>query len=127
MKTLSKKTLSQKRLLVAFWIVNGSEALATLLILMVIPPDPKNALLGGFSLQRLTMFSGSALLSAIFGGLAWMCAVDHPMYRRGSQLFHDRALAWLIFFGALAAVAGGWLLFVTPPQIQGAVIERLRP
>lgn len=49
-------------------VVEGVLALA---ILLLIPSDPKNAWLFGFSKSRLAIAAGISLVAAAFGGLAW--------------------------------------------------------
>ena len=119
-------TFSAKRFLpVAFWVLSAFEAFVTIIILLRIPPDPKHAVLAGFSRERLVMLLGSILLTIIFLGFAWACAKDNPIYRKGYQALSDRGLGWMGIIGMFAAMVSGWLLFITPPQLQGAGIERL--
>lgn len=54
-----------------FMIISAVETVIALVVLVAIPPDPKNAFLFGYSKPRLLMIAGMIGLLAIFVSLLW--------------------------------------------------------
>ncbi|GAB4578831.1 MAG: hypothetical protein Fur0022_15680 [Anaerolineales bacterium] len=57
---------------IRYYLISGAiEGLMALTILLLIPSDPKNAWLFGFSKSRLAIAAGILLVGAVFGWLGW--------------------------------------------------------
>lgn len=63
-----------KRVLTGLFLLIGIEALGGLVYLLLLPADPKNAVLWGYSAARLTMAGGMLAMNLVFvaaAGLTW--------------------------------------------------------
>ncbi|MCL4562537.1 MAG: hypothetical protein M1281_18235 [Chloroflexi bacterium] len=112
----------------AFWLGVVFEALATLLALLRIPPDPKHAILAGFSLSRLILLIGVAGVALFSVSMVFASRQSRVTRSWKALLFDDqRRTGWLLFAAVSIDSICAWLLLLPPPHFQGAIIERLRP
>jgi hypothetical protein len=115
------------KLAAGFWLAAGLAASAWLLAL---PGDPKNAILFGYSLERLAMTALILVGSAV--PLAWL-GLEKSRLKLPSlseRLTVDR-MSKILRLGALLVLAGiilyaFWAPFVRPPD-QRAILERINP
>lgn len=109
-----------------FWGLSSVEALLTILYLLQLPADPKNAVVGGLSLLRLVTVGFLLSCAIICGWLAWLTYKT----RAGSNIFVRLARGELAptasFYSALiVAVIFLFPLIFVPPVLSGARIERI--
>jgi hypothetical protein len=113
-----------------FFAAGAVEALFAAVYLLLIPPDAKNALVGGYSLRRIFLLfliaAGGLVMAAAAVAAArrrvWAAAVE----RRIERLLRDgrHHTAWVL------AILFAWLVFFLPADRLGAFqayYERFRP
>ncbi len=109
-----KKTFSvQTFLKLAFF-----EGLASLLILFMIPSDPKNAWLWGFSKSRLSMAAFGMFLVGVVGIFSWRLVKNTPRLKRFSRQIEaavqrEGHLFNGIVFSAAGFLSGSYFIWVT--------------
>ncbi|MBL6983139.1 MAG: hypothetical protein ISR58_18340 [Anaerolineales bacterium] len=120
-----------KILLIYFFATGIAEGILALWLLLNIPTDPKNALILGYSLSRLSMVASLAVIVAVFLILLLKSILNSSFNERInnslSTLFsiYDLALPAMIVF-TLLFICGPYikLLTLTPLEV---IPERLSP
>jgi hypothetical protein len=116
--------MKMKRVVSGLCLLAGLEAFGAFVYLLLLPADPKNAILWGYSTARLTLVTGllmAAISCALFGRFArkrselfemdlkWLTGKPIRLWVAGSTLFLITITAWILFwmpayrFGGLAA------------------------
>jgi hypothetical protein len=124
-------TFSTRKKLSLFWALICLESLATGVYLILLPRDPKNSLIFGFSLQRLLMIA-FILAAAVLAGTAIFPSLKHPGFvlhlkslDRRDGFFIPAAILLPILFG------GCFVLTQFPPALIDprslAYFERIHP
>lgn len=113
---------------VLLWAVSSFEALIACYALLNIPPDPKNAVLLGYSPYRLIMLGGTFLLALIFAFAAWQSSRARISSSRWFQLLRCQWTPYWLFYTVSLIIFGClWFLLLPPPRLQGAFYERVQP
>ncbi len=114
-----------------FFLVATLEALAALGYLFSIPADPKNSFIAGYSLPRLAVMAGMAVIVLAMAFLAGLALRrPQPVWSRIDAVLASRnksCLAGLILAGLFLS---GWVVTFTPAYQfanYAAYIDRLRP
>jgi hypothetical protein len=114
-----------------FFLVANLEALAALVYLFSIPADPKNSFIAGYSLPRLAVIAGMAviLLGMAFLAVLALRSPQRVWSRIDPVLVSKKKsdLAGLIFTGLFLS---GWVVTFTPSYQfanYAAYVDRLRP
>jgi len=102
-----------KRVIIGLFLLAGLEALGALVYLLLLPADPKNAILWGYSAARLTMVAGlliatvcCAVVSRLVWqrferfkqGLEWLAGKSTRIWGAGSTLILITILAWIMLW-----------------------------
>jgi hypothetical protein len=114
-----------------FFLLPALALLIVFINLLLIPPDPKNIVFLGFSLNRLILL-GISLIGIIFFGSTAAIAKIHAVR---ANSFIDRNLNkgvifWGLFYGSLLLFISSWIIAFLPDASWGiyiAYIERFRP
>jgi hypothetical protein len=123
--------LSRPMGLFYFFLVANLESLAALVYLFSIPADPKNSFIAGYSLARLAVMAGMAIIFLAMAILAAL-ALRRPsqIWSRIDPVLASRNKSLLVVLMLAVVFLGGWLATFTPSyQFAGyaAYIDRLRP
>ncbi|MEE4193801.1 MAG: glycosyltransferase family 39 protein [Anaerolineae bacterium] len=121
-----KNTLKRNQII--FWLLMTLQAFLTTAAILAIPADPKNAILLGYSLQRLGIIAISlVLLSASI----WMIVSSWRQQKPAYHFFgwidrHQKSLRLPLL---ILTIGLGLLLLVSPTQFStmGAYFQRLLP
>jgi hypothetical protein len=116
-------------------ILTICEGLLTLIALLRIPADTKNALLGSLSLERLILLAGAALLTLAASALllrtwlrpAWFACFQE---RLRARLADRKTWGVLLIVSASGVMAGSYHILLTPEitePFSRAYFERLLP
>jgi hypothetical protein len=114
-----------------FFLLPAAAGLVVFINLLLIPPDPKNIVFLGYSLNRLLLL-GTSLIGILFFVTTAAIVKIHPAR---ANAFIDRNLNkgflfWLLFYGSLLLFAASWITAFLPDASWGiyiAYIERFRP
>jgi hypothetical protein len=114
-----------------FFLLPAAAGLVVFINLLLIPPDPKNIVFLGYSLNRLLLL-GTSLIGILFFVATAAIVKIHPAR---ANAFIDRnlnkgVLFWLLFYGSLLLFAACWITAFLPDASWGryiAYIERFRP
>ncbi|MCD4673293.1 MAG: hypothetical protein K8R77_11575, partial [Anaerolineaceae bacterium] len=121
----AKKTIS------GLCLLAGLEALGALIYLLLLPTDPKNAVLWGYSAARLAM-AGVLLAAAVCSIAAGRIAWRHPKrVEHGLQwLAGKTSRLWLTGCALVCLTITAWVLAWMPAYRfggQALIVERLYP
>ena len=116
--------------LLLYFLAGSLEALAAVIYLFSIPPDPKNSVLWGFSLPRLLIMCGMLLVFLAAAGLSiWVFGNQKKSTVIFTRLCKGKNYQVILFSaGSLFILA--WITCLTPLYwfgTWGAYVERLRP
>lgn len=118
MKHQESTIYSRKKFLAAIYFLGFLEFSAAAILILRIDPDPKNAVLLGYSLQRLALFALTILPGV---GLLLLCALTWRGKLAGIvERFVQGKNAWLGMM-ALSLVFLALLIWVTPPAWLGSL------
>lgn len=100
------------------------------IVTLIISPDPKNALVFGFSAQRLLLVAGTwilAIIVLVFGGIA---RTKNLSLDSAWLVNKNRYLRHTIYVISIALIVWGWLSIVSPAYLFGHlnyIFERMQP
>ena len=129
MKPGSQHLAGTRRNLVIWAALAAIEALAGLIYFILLPADPKNVVLLGYSLPRLGLMSGFLLLFLALGGLCagfYYCETWVAGFQRSVRQEKGYRFLW----AAAIFLIAGWVLFFLPFYRFGVLAgyaDRLRP
>ncbi len=91
-----------------YYLLASLQALWALVTLLRIPPDPKNAILLGYSAPRLALLAAVLAILGVFGWLAWRSLRDRPRHVEDVRriLLEHHRWGWLVLMGILMFAAG---------------------
>ncbi len=114
-----------------FFLVATLEALAALGYLFSIPADPKNSFIAGYSLPRLAVMAGMAVIMFAMAFLAGLALRrPQPVWSRIAPVLASRKKSCLAGLILAALFLSGWVVTFTPAYQfanYAAYIDRLRP
>jgi hypothetical protein len=110
------------------WGICAIEALLTILYIVLLPSDSKNAFLFGFSIVRLISITFILIIAIICGYIASTLLINQDS-KKFLALFGRLEVAdgWLFFISVFGLIISLFFLILTPPFLRGARIERLTP
>jgi uncharacterized membrane protein YidH (DUF202 family) len=123
--------MTHRKFLTGLCLLAAVQALAALVFLLLLPADPKNAVLWGFSAARLALAVGllTAALALFAAGVLIWC---RPERAADSQRWLAESKPRLWIFGSFLVVVtlAAWVLICLPPYRfghQASLMERLSP